>query len=108
MPVNGRLPCRTPTDPVWLLAWDSSNKSSKPASSVPPTGSPPLLVCAGNGFLLTAAISGLFEIGGLLNSFYIEGFDCVFALYPSVDVSTGLIILLYLVFGKSSISIPEP
>lgn len=93
---------------MWLLAWDSSNKSSKPASSVPPTGSPPLLVCAGSGLRLTAAVSGLFEIGGLLNSFYIEGLDCVLEPYPIVDVATGLIILLYFVFGKSSISMPEP
>ena len=93
---------------MWLLACESSNKSSKPASSLPAIGSPPLLVCAGRGLRFTTAVSGLFEIGGLLNSFYIEGLDYVFAPYPSVDVATGLIILLYLVFGKSSISIPEP
>jgi len=75
---------------------------------VPATGSPPLLVCAGSGLRLITAVSGLFEIGGLLNSFYIDGLDCVFAPYPSEDVATGLIIRLYLVFGKSSISIPEP
>ena len=65
-------------------------------------------MCAVCGLRLTTAVSGLFEIGGLLNSFYIEGLDCEFAPYPSVDVATGLIIRLYLVFGKSSISIPEP